>query len=244
MEHTGIISSSVEQTDKDVVGKFVDKFVANYNKQIDTPYIIGVYGGSCSGKSFVSVVIQKTITQIFKSKCSDVVIISQDSYYKGGNADTNYDKPESIDFDLLLEHMEMLFSGKSVKIPIYDFKTHQRKKQTITVNKAKIIIVEGILICTNEKLRNYFNMKIFIFAGEALQFARRLSRDINQRGRSIEEVKKRYFRDVTHSYNQHVLPSAQYADMTINNNGDDNYVGLEMVLHHIIVVLNKVCKDE
>lgn len=221
----------------------IKKFIENYSNPVKTPYIIGVYGGSGSGKTFVCQVICGTIKQMFTSGCQDVVIMSQDSYYNGGNADTNYDIPSAIDFELFIKHVKQLLNGKSIECPIYDFVTHSRKKETITIHPAKIIIIEGILICTQEELRNLFNMKIFVDATESTQVFRRLERDVKERGRTIEEVHKRYKRDVAPSYKQYVLPSAQFTDMTINNNDDELYVGLEAVLNHIITVLNNVCKN-
>ena len=114
------------------------------------------------------------------------------------------------------------------------------QKMLLFKNLFKIIIIEGILICTNEELRNLLNMKIFINAEESTLIFRRLLRDIKERGRTVDEVYFRYTRDVAPSYKNYVLPSSKYADMTINNDGNI-YVGLEAVLNHIITVLNNVC---
>lgn len=229
----------------------INKFIKNYSKPIRKPYIISIYGGSGSGKTFVASVITGTIKEMYANKttgstnnaCKDVVILSQDSYYIGGNSETNYDIPSAIDFDLFTEHVKQLIAGNPIECPIYDFKTHSRKKETITIYPTNIIILEGILICTEENLRNLSNMRIFVDANESTQVFRRLVRDVNERGRTIEEVRKQYKRDVAPSYKQFVLPSAQYADMTINNNNDEEYVGLEAVLNHVMTVMNNVCKE-
>ena len=219
----------------------IKKFLQEYNKPVKTPYLIGVYGGSGSGKTFVSGVISDTIKYIFNNEeCKNVVTISQDSYYKGGDADSNYDIPDAIDFDLLVNNIQKLLDGKPIDCPIYDFVSHKRKYETVRISPSKIIIIEGILICTNEKLRNLLNMKIFVDASESTQVFRRIKRDTADRGRTIDEVQHRYQRDVAPSYNQYVKPSAIYANMTINNNGE-NYVGIEAVLNHVITILNKVC---
>ena len=221
----------------------INDFVENYDKPIKTPYIIGICGASGSGKSFIANMIVKTIKKLFpNSDCKNIVVISQDSYYKKGNSQTNFDVPESIDFGLLQEHLINLIQGKSIERPIYDFSTHSREKETQKIFPGKIIIVEGILIFTQEKLRDLFNMKIFIGAEEPTQIFRRAMRDINERGRTIEEVKQRFERDVWPSYKEHVLPSSKHADILINN-FNDCFVGPQIVLSHIITILKNICND-
>ena len=238
-----IVERKVNDNDNDNdYDKIIDKFVSTYNKAVNTPYIIGICGASGSGKTFIANLISKTIKKIFdNSECNDVVIISQDSYYIGGNTQTNYDIPSSIDFNLLTSHINQLLSGKSIKCPCYDFSTHSRLNQTIKINPTKIIIVEGILIFSHEEIRNLFNMKIFINAEAPTQIFRRTIRDINTRGRTIEEVRERYERDVWPSYNDFVYPSSKYADMVINN-FNDCYVGPQIMLNHIITILGNICK--
>lgn len=221
----------------------INKFMSSYDKPIKTPYIIGICGGSGAGKTFVTKLIVKAIKQKFpKSTCGNIVVISQDSYYSGGDSKTNYDIPSAIDFNLLINHLKQLIIGKSINCPIYDFSTHSRKKETNLIKPAKIIIVEGILIFTQEELRNLFNMKIFINAAVPTQIFRRATRDIRERGRTIEEVQNRYERDVWPSFNQFVLPSSQFADISINNyNG--LYVGIQITLNHIITICKNICQD-
>ena len=218
----------------------IQKFLEKYDKPIETPYIIGIFGGSGSGKSLISTIIAKTIQIIFTTNPHDIVIISQDSYYFGGNSSTNYDIPTAIDFGLLMTHLETLIKGDAIECPIYDFKTHSRKPETTHIEPAKVIIVEGILIGTQEKLRNYFDFKIFIDANNSSQVFRRLSRDVKERGRTIDEVSERYQRDVAPSYSLYVRPAKQFADMIINNNCGKVYVGLEAMLNHIITVYKNI----
>ncbi|QGR53876.1 uridine kinase [Moumouvirus maliensis] len=217
-----------------VINNMIDKFIDTQNLSLKTPYIIGICGGSGSGKTFITNLISQTINKMFSNE-TEVVIISQDSYYIGGNSETNYDIPEAIDFELLIEHLEMLQNNKPIDCPIYDFVTHSRKQETVRIYPSKIIIVEGILIFTQERLRNLLNLKIFISADEPTQIFRRTIRDVNERGRDIQEVQLRVTRDVWPSYKTHVLPSSIHADISINNfNGC--YVGPEVVLSHIISV--------
>ena len=217
----------------------IEKFIANYARPANTPYVIGICGSSGAGKSFISELIAKTIIKMFPQTANDIIILSQDSYYKGGNSETNYDIPSAIDFDLLIEQLSILISGKPVQCPVYDFTTHSRKQETKPILPGKIIIVEGILILTQEKLRNLLNMKIFIAADEPTQIFRRTIRDMSERQRTIEQIQKQYERDVWPSYKEYVLPSSKYADMSINNH-NDCYVGPEIMLNHIISVLKKM----
>jgi uridine kinase len=219
----------------------IDKFVMNYSLSVKIPYVIGVCGGSGSGKTFISNLISETINRMFPDLGNDIVVISQDSYYKGGNASTNFDDPISIEFGLLIRHIEQLISGYVIDCPIYDFTKHRRKKQTRRIYPAKIIIIEGILIFTQERLRDLMNMKIFVNTDLPTQIFRRTIRDINERGRTIESVKEQYVRDVGPSYEMYILPSSRYADMIINNfNGC--FVGPQIMLNHIVTVLRSISK--
>ena len=189
-------------------------------------YVIGVCGASCSGKT-------RTVNSIVNSLKIKPVVISQDSYYFSGNKDTNYDVPESIDFILLISHIKELLSGKSVESPIYDFSTHSRLKQTKTINPCKIIILEGILIFTQKELLDLINLKVYISAYSELAFSRRLKRDVEERGRTIEEVTSRYFKDVLPSTKKYVEPSENFSDIVLKNNITDNFIGLQILLDHI-----------
>lgn len=222
----------------------IEKFVSNYSTAIETPYIIGICGGSGSGKSFVTNLIFNTIKRMFpKLASNDIVILSQDNYYIGGNEDANYDIPSAIDFELLISHLQELINGNSIECPIYDFATHSRKNETKIIHPGKFIIVEGILIFTQDQLRKLFNMKIFIYASLSIQIFRRTKRDVKERGKTIDEVEKRYERDVEPSYHEFVFPSSRYADMFINNvNG--YYVGHQIMLNHIIKICHNIFSEK
>ena len=201
-------------------------------------YVIGVCGPSCGGKTTVCKEIQKKISSTLKDN-NNICVISQDSYYKGGNPNTNYDIPDSIDFDLLIEHVKNLIDGKEVNIPIYDFATHDRKEETNKYIPTKIIIIEGILIFSNDKLRELCNLKVFVEANEILCYTRRLKRDTQERGRTFDDVEKRYLEHVVPSSKQYVYPSRDYADISLINNKHNNFIGLEIFLDHIEKKINE-----
>lgn len=222
--------------------KIIKKFISNYSMPVETPYTISVSGGSGSGKSFITNLIANTIKQMFPTSTTfdkNVVILHLDNYYKGGNEDTNYDIPSAIDFPLFIQHLEELLLGNPIECPIYDFTTHSRIEDTKIIYPGKIIILEGILLLTNERIRQLSNLKIFVNASLSTQIFRRTNRDVNERDRTINEIATRYERDVEPSYHEHVFPSSRYADMFINN-FNASYVGHEVMLNHIITILNKV----
>lgn len=204
-------------------------------------YIIGVCGSSCSGKSTICNEIVNKIKAIKGTTQNLVAVVSQDAYYRGGDSNTNYDIPESIDFDLMISHIKDLTRYKAVNSPIYDFTTHSRKTQTIKVGPAKIIIIEGILIFSQKEIRDLCHLKIFVSAHSELMYARRLERDTIHRGRSIQEVKDRYFRDVLPASRCYVEPTKEFSDIVLINNTQDKFVGLEILLDHIEKKINCSC---
>ena len=195
-------------------------------------YVIGVCGPSCSGKT-------KTVKSIVESLKEKPVVISQDNYYFTGDNETNYDIPKAIDFSLLISHIKTLINGKSIQSPIYDFSTHSRLQETIEIKQSKIIIIEGILIFTQKELLDLINLKVYISAFHELAFSRRLKRDVEERGRTIEEVTDRYFKDVLPSTKQYVEPSENFSDIVLKNNIQNNFIGLEILLNHISYVMQK-----
>lgn len=180
--------------------------------------IIGIYGGTGSGKT----TIVKMIASHFTS--NDIEIISQDSYYKD-NSDIsyedrcklNFDHPDAIDFNLLHKHIKNLRKGETVEQPIYDFKIHNRLKKTIQIKPKKILILEGILIMCHAEIRSIFDLKIFINANSKTRMERRIKRDIAERGRSRDEVLKRYIETLKPMHEKFIEPTKIYANYIIEN---------------------------
>ena len=179
------------------------------------PIVVGIAGGTGSGKS--------TITSSLKEKLKDsVVVIEQDSYYKDQSSlpfeeriKTNYDHPFAFDNDLLVEHVLSLKEQKSIEKPIYDFETHNRKKETILVEPCDVIIVEGILILYEEAVRNLLDIKIFVDTDSDVRIIRRILRDIKERGRTLDSVIMQYLNTVRPSHLQFIEPSKRYADIIV-----------------------------
>tara|TARA_Y100000022_G_scaffold104938_1_gene90642 strand:- start:575 stop:1189 length:615 start_codon:yes stop_codon:yes gene_type:complete len=180
--------------------------------------IIGIYGGTGSGKT----TIVNMIASHFSS--NDIEIISQDSYYKD-NSDIsyedrcklNFDHPDAIDFNLLHKHIKNLRKGETVEQPIYDFKIHNRLKKTIQIKPKKILILEGILIMCHAEIRSIFDLKIYINANSKTRMERRIKRDIVERGRSRDEVLKRYIETLKPMHEKFIEPTKIYANYIIEN---------------------------
>jgi uridine kinase len=180
--------------------------------------IIGIAGGTGSGKTTV-------VNQIMNELPADeVCVISQDSYYKATDELTyderikiNFDHPRAIDFDLLIEHISQLKEGNIIEQPIYSFVTHNRTKDSIKTQPRKVIVVEGILIFNSEKLRNLFDIKVFVHADADERLIRRVRRDINERGRDIDEVLNRYQDTLKPMHQQFIEPTKNFADIIIPN---------------------------
>ena len=190
--------------------------------------IIGIAGGSGSGKTTVV----KEITRQLKE---NVVVIPQDSYYKDlGHLSEeekrvhNFDHPDSIDFDLLRAQLKELREGRTVEQPIYSYITCGRSKETLTVNPADVIIVEGILIYTDPKLRKLMDIKIFVDADDDDRLMRVMARDIVERGKTVEWVIERYSNTVKPMYLQFIEPSKRYADIIIPQGGH-NKVAIDVI---------------
>lgn len=191
--------------------------------------IVGIAGGTGSGKTTV---VRKLMEML---PPGEVVILPQDSYYKD-NRDIsieerqkiNFDHPDSVEFPLLIEHLGMLKSGKSIEMPIYSYLTCLRSKETISVNPAKVVVVEGILLLTDPGLRSMLDIKVFVDADADDRLGRVIQRDIVERGRSVLTVLARYHDTVKPSHLQFIEPSKRYADIIIPGGGE-NLVGIDVL---------------
>jgi len=211
--------------------------VYNSNMQHPDPLVIGIAGGSGSGKTTVA---QEILQRVGPDR---IAFLQHDSYYKdlrglppAQKADVNFDHPNSLETELLIQHIASLRDGKSVEVPIYDFSTHSRTSETFTVNPRGVILVEGILIFTESALRNMFDVKIFVDTDSDLRFIRRLERDITERGRTTELVIKQYQATVRPMHMEFVEPSKRYADVIIPEGGH-NTAALDMVVARIEALL-------
>jgi len=207
---------------------------------VKRPILIGIAGGTGSGKSTVTREIYKSITD------RNVAIIEQDSYYKDQSdisfeerVKTNYDHPFALDNELLISHLKDLLDGKSIQKPIYDFENHNRKKETVLVEPKDIIVLEGILILYDEDLRNLMDIKLFVDTDADVRVIRRILRDIKDRGRTLDSVVKQYMTTVRPAHMQFVEPTKRYADIIIPEGGY-NKVAIDI----IVTKVNDIVKQK
>lgn len=195
--------------------------------------IIGICGGTGSGKTTVA----RRILQCVGA--SDVAFIQQDSYYRDlaqmpldHRARANFDHPGAINNDLMVEHVRALKAGRAAELPVYDFKTHTRRQETMRIEPKRIVIVEGILIFAEPRLVEEMDVKIFVDTPDDIRFIRRLQRDIRERGRTIESVIEQYFASVRPMHTQFVEPSKRMADVIIPEGGNSS-VGIDLISSRI-----------
>ncbi|MCA1021674.1 uridine kinase [Halobacillus litoralis] len=203
----------------------------------DKPVVIGVAGGTGSGKTSVT----RSIIQRFTDKT--LLMIEQDYYYKDQSdvpfeerLETNYDHPLAFDNDLLMEHLQQLIDQKSVEKPVYDYKMHTRSEETIHVEPKEVIIVEGILVLEDERLRDLMDIKVFVDTDADVRIIRRMMRDINERGRTLDSVIEQYINVVRPMHLQFVEPTKRYADIIIPEGGQ-NHVAIDLMASKIKTVL-------
>jgi uridine kinase len=201
------------------------------------PLVIGIAGGSGSGKTTVA---QEILQRVGPER---IAFLQHDSYYKNLSGlpptqrhEVNFDHPHSLETDLLIQHIASLRDGMPVEVPIYDFSTHSRTNKTCTVQPRRVILVEGILIFTEATLREMFNVKIFVDTDSDIRFIRRLERDITERNRTTESVIKQYQSTVRPMHMEFVEPSKRYADVIIPEGGH-NTAALDMVTARVEALL-------
>ncbi len=202
------------------------------------PLVIGIAGASGSGKTTLASAILDAIGH------HKISFLPHDAYYRDQaelsfeeRLKINYDHPDSLESDLLIKHILALKSGKAVKRPVYDYKQHTRSAEVVAIEPCQIIMVEGILIFWEAKLRKMFDMKVFVETDSDICFIRRLTRDIEERGRTVESVVNQYLTTVRPSYIDFVEPSKRFADVIIPEGGK-NTVALDMVIARLQGLLN------
>lgn len=180
--------------------------------------IIGITGGSGSGKS--------TVVKKIEEVSNRFVIISQDNYYKSASyvnnsniTAFNFDRPDAFDNDLLYSHLNALKSCKSIEMPLYDFVKHERKPDTVHVEPAPLVIIDGLMVLCDAKIRSLLDLKIFVDTPADIRFIRRLQRDISERGRTMESVIEQYINVVRLGHNEYIEPTKEYADIIIPEGG-------------------------
>ncbi len=192
--------------------------------------VIGIAGGTGSGKTTV-------VNQIIKEFADDeVAVISQDSYYKDNKnlslderKKINFDHPRAIDFELLIDHLEELRKGNTIEQPVYSFVQHSRTADTIKTHPRKVMIIEGILIFNDQRLRDLFDVKIYVHADSDERLIRRIRRDISERGRTVDEVLGRYQTTLKPMHEQFIEPTKTYADLIIPNDRR-NKVAIDVII--------------
>ncbi len=205
--------------------------------------IIGIAGGSGSGKSTV---VKQVIKHLPKEA---VTVIPQDAYYKDNGhksaedrAKINFDHPSSIEWNLLIRHLEILKSSTSIEMPLYSYVTCARSKETVTVNPSKVIIVEGILILSNPRLRKKLDIKVFVDADGDDRLMRIIWRDIEERGRSFQQVLEHYENFVKPMHLQFIEPTKRYADIIVPQGGQ-NKVAIDILSSRIKSHINRDADD-
>ena len=201
--------------------------------------VIGVAGGTGSGKS----TLVKRLQEAFRSE--DVATLCHDYYYKAHPELTyeertklNYDHPQSFDTDMLVEHIRALKSNVVIERPVYSFVDHNRTSETVPVKPSKVIIIDGILIFENKELRDMMDIKVFVDTDADLRLARRILRDVRERGRSMESVIDQYTTTVKPMHEEFVEPSKRYADVIIPEGGF-NSVAVQMLIQNIRSIVEK-----
>lgn len=199
--------------------------------------VIGIVGGTGSGKSTM-------INRIKEEFADQITMLSHDYYYKRHDIPfeernkLNYDHPNAFDTDLMIEHVKSLKEWKEIERPVYDFTIHNRVDETVTVKPAKVIVVEGILIFENKELRDLCDIKVYVDTDADVRILRRILRDVNQRGRTLDSVVTQYLTTVKLMHEQFVEPSKKFADIIVPEGGY-NLVALEMLNERIHALLNK-----
>ncbi|MBS1256346.1 MAG: Uridine kinase [Deltaproteobacteria bacterium] len=207
-------------------------------------FVMGIGGGSGSGKSTI-------VSEILKQLGSDKVsVLHHDAYYRHRPELTyeertkiNFDHPDSLETELMVKHISQLISGINVKIPVYDFTQHLRDNSKKEVESRPILIVDGILVLNNKELRNLMNLKVFVDVPSDLRFIRRLKRDLSERGRTVDSVRKQYLATVRPMHEKFVEPSKRHADVLIPEGGH-NLQAVQLLSSLLQTLQQKYCPEK
>ena len=201
--------------------------------------IIGIAGGSASGKTSIS----KQLYEYFKGY-HKVVIIKQDDYYKDQShllmeerKKTNYDHPFAFDTDLLVQHLQQLKNNQAIEKPIYDFTLHTRSSQTERVEPRKVILLEGIFVLAEEKIRNMCDILVYVDTDSDIRLIRRLKRDMQERGRSLDSICQQYLETVRPMHEQFIEPSKKYAHLIVPEGGS-NHIAIDILITKIKSIID------
>ena len=205
--------------------------------------VIGIAGGTGSGKT----TLMKNLIARFGA---DVTVLSHDNYYRRHDemsyeqrCQLNYDEPAALETELMAVHLDKLRHGEAIECPVYDFTLHNRSQETVHIEPQKVIIVEGILIFENKPLRDLMDIKIFVDTDADVRLCRRIKRDVNKRGRTLESVLNQYQQTVKPMHEQYVEPSKKFADIVIPEGGK-NLVALDMIIDRISRHLEEACSTK
>ncbi|MCI1466864.1 MAG: uridine kinase [Lactobacillus sp.] len=206
-------------------------------KKKNKPLVIGIAGGSGSGKTTIAREIRKKLPN------DRILAVTQDAYYKDNagipmeeRRKINYDHPDAYDMPLMIKQLHQLLNWQAVDMPVYDFTKLTRSSETVHVEPAGIILLEGILVLTDKRLRDMMDIKVFVDNDDDIRFIRRLKRDTEKRARSQEQVINQYLKTVKPMYNQFVEPSKRYADIIVPEGGH-NHVAIHMLANQIRSIL-------
>ncbi|MFD1900611.1 uridine kinase [Enterococcus termitis] len=204
------------------------------------PIVIGVTGGSGSGKTSVS----RAIFNHFPNH--SIMMLEQDSYYKDQShlsfeerLTTNYDHPFAFDTDLLIEHLEQLIHYQTIEKPVYDYVAHTRSSDVLIQEPKEVIILEGILILEDNRLRDLMDIKLYVDTDDDIRIIRRIKRDMEERGRTLDSVIEQYLTVVKPMYHQFIEPTKRYADVIVPEGGE-NHVAIDLITTKVASILNEV----
>lgn len=207
------------------------------------PFCVGIAGGTGSGKTTVAKKVAAGLPE------GTALIIEHDNYYQDHSdiplstrEKLNYDHPDSLDNDLLIEHLRALREGEAIDMPVYDYKTHSRLKDRRRVEPAPVIILEGILVFVDEQVRDLLDMKIFVDTDADIRIMRRVRRDIEERGRDFASIRKQYYSTVRPMHVRYVEPSKARADLIIPEGGANN-VALDTIVNNLLYVLSSAPRN-